>query len=156
MCRIWAFQPYNPKSSFPGGTVVKNPHAGSRDAGVEGSIPGSGRSSGGGNGNSLQYSCLENPMDRASWWATVHWVAESDTTERLSVSWASRAYLFFSLYRAFLTTHFSPNNSFLFSMFSFVSITISFIRQEECRVVPVSLWTTCSISVCLVYNRCVI
>ena len=41
-----------------------------------GSIPGLGRSSGEGNGNPLQYSCLENPMDRGAWWATVHWVAK--------------------------------------------------------------------------------
>ena len=40
-------------------------------------IPGSGRSPGEGNGNPLQYSCLENPMDRGAWWATVHSVAES-------------------------------------------------------------------------------
>ena len=43
-------------------------------AGNPGSIPGSGRSPGGGHGNPLQYSCLENPMDRGAWWATVHWV----------------------------------------------------------------------------------
>ena len=47
----------------------------------EGSIPGSGRSSGGGQGNPLQHSCLEKPMDRRAWWATAHRVAESDMTE---------------------------------------------------------------------------
>ena len=44
-----------------------------------GSIPGSGRSPGEGNGNPLQYSCLENPMDGEAWWATVHGVAKSQT-----------------------------------------------------------------------------
>ena len=49
------------------------------NAGDLGSIPGSGRSSGGGNGNPLQYSGLENPMDRGAWWAAVHGVAQSQT-----------------------------------------------------------------------------
>ena len=49
---------------FPGGSVAKNPPANARDAGDEDSIPGSGRSPGEGNGNPLQYSCLENSMDR--------------------------------------------------------------------------------------------
>ena len=62
---------------FPGGSVVKNPPA---NAGDTDSIPGAGRSPGEGNGNPLQYSCLENPMDRGAWWATVHGVTESDTT----------------------------------------------------------------------------
>ena len=57
---------------FPGGSVVDNPPDNSGDAG---SIPGSGRSPGEGNGNPLQYSCLGNPMDRGAWWATVHGVA---------------------------------------------------------------------------------
>ena len=56
--------------------VVKNPPA---NAGGDGLIPGSGRSPGGGNGNPLQYSCLENPVDRGAWWATVHGVAETWT-----------------------------------------------------------------------------
>ena len=49
--------------------------------GDPGSISGLGRSPGEGNGNPLQYSCLENPMDTGAWWATVHGVAESDTNE---------------------------------------------------------------------------
>ena len=54
-----------------GGSVVKNSPANSEDLGL---IPGLGRSPGEGNGNPLQYSCLENPMDRGDWRATVHWV----------------------------------------------------------------------------------
>ena len=61
---------------FPGGSVVKNPPANAGDAGL---IPGSGRSPGGGHGNPLQYSCLENPSDRGAWRATVHVVVKSQT-----------------------------------------------------------------------------
>ena len=53
-------------------------------AGDLGSIPGLGGSPGEGNGNPLQYSCLENAMDRGAWWATVHGVAELGTTEPTS------------------------------------------------------------------------
>ena len=56
--------------------MVKNPPANAGDMGL---IPGSGRSPGRGNGNSLQYSCLGNPMDREAWRATVHGVAKSQT-----------------------------------------------------------------------------
>ena len=56
----------------PVGSVVKNLPAMQE---TQGSIPGSGRSPGEGNGNSLQYSCLGNPMDRGAWWATVHSVS---------------------------------------------------------------------------------
>ena len=61
--------------------VVKNPPANAGDIRDEGSIPGMGRSPGGGHGNPLQYSCLENPMDRGAWRAIVHRVAESDMPE---------------------------------------------------------------------------
>ena len=57
--------------------TAKNLPANAGDARDVGSIPGSGRSPGGGHGNSLQYSCLENPMDRGAWWVTVHGVSES-------------------------------------------------------------------------------
>ena len=61
---------------FPGGSDGK---ASACSAGDPGSIPGSGRSRGEGNGNPLQYSCLENPTDRGAWRATVHRVTESRT-----------------------------------------------------------------------------
>ena len=60
----------------PGGSEVK---ASACNVGDLGSIPGSGRSPGEGNGNPLQYSCLENPMDRRAWWATVHGVPKNWT-----------------------------------------------------------------------------
>ena len=66
---------------FPGGTVVKNLPANTGDTRDAGSIPGSGRSPGVENGNLLQYSCLENSIDRGAWQAIVHGVTEeSDTT----------------------------------------------------------------------------
>ena len=61
---------------FPGGSEVKNLPANAGDVGL---IPGSGRSPGEGNGNSFQYSCPGNPMDRGAWWATVHGVTKSQT-----------------------------------------------------------------------------
>ena len=69
----------------PGGSVVKNLPA---DAGDSSSVPGLVRSPGEGNGNPLQYSCLENFMNRGAWWATVHRVAKSQTRlsdQRLSI-----------------------------------------------------------------------
>ena len=76
---------------FPGGSEVK---ASACNVGDLGSIPGSGRSPGEGNGNLLQYSCLENPMDGGAWWATVHgvtksWTRLSDFTFHLWLSWLS-------------------------------------------------------------------
>ena len=63
--------------SFPGGACGKEPG----DVRDRGSIPGSGRSPGEGNGNPFKYSCLGNPLDRGAWWVTDHGVAESDMTE---------------------------------------------------------------------------
>ena len=64
---------------FTGGSVVKNLPVKAGNRRVMGSIPGSGRSHGGGNGNPLQYSCLENPISRGARWATVRGVAKSQT-----------------------------------------------------------------------------
>ena len=64
---------------------MKNPLASAGVAGETGLIPGPGRSPGGGNGNPLQYSCLENSMDRGAWRATVHGVAKTSTGLRNSV-----------------------------------------------------------------------
>ena len=57
--------------------MVKNPPGNAGDAGDVGSVPGLGRSPGGGHGNPLQCSCLENPMDRGAWQTTVHTVTET-------------------------------------------------------------------------------
>ena len=67
--------------SFPHSSVGKESDC---NAGDLGSIPGSGRCPGEGNGNPLQYSCLENPMDSGAWQATVYESQESDMTEQLS------------------------------------------------------------------------
>ena len=83
--------------------VVKNPPANARDVRDTGLIPGLGRSPGGGHSNPLQYSCLENLMDREAWWATVRRVPKSRTQlKRLSthahMAWCRNHALFFSSY----------------------------------------------------------
>ena len=62
-----------------GGSMGKESACNAGDTGDVGSIPGLGRSPGEGHGNPFQYSCLENPMDRGTWWATVYRVAKSQT-----------------------------------------------------------------------------
>ena len=64
---------------FPSGSAVKESTCNAGAVGDVGSIPELGISPGGGYGNPLQYSCLDNPMDRGAWWATVHRVAKSWT-----------------------------------------------------------------------------
>ena len=68
---------------FPGGSESKESTCNAGDLGL---IPWSGRSLGEGNGTPLQYSCLENPMDRGAWWATVHGVTENQTRPSLMLS----------------------------------------------------------------------
>ena len=77
---------------FPGGLVGEESACSLGVAEDVGSILGSGRSPGGGHGTPVQYSCLENSMNRGIWWTVVHGVAESDTTEhsRVSCVWSYR------------------------------------------------------------------
>ena len=77
-------------SGFPGSSVAKNPPA---TAGDVGSISGSGRSPGEGNGSPLQHSCLGNAMDRGAWWATVHGAAKEVETNEKQHSSASYMHL---------------------------------------------------------------
>ena len=77
-------------TGFPHGSDGKESTCNAEDLGL---IPGSGRSPGEGNGNSLQYSHLEKFMNRGAWQITVHGVAESDTTECLALSFQLRAKL---------------------------------------------------------------
>ena len=65
--------------NFPGGSPIKNLPSVQEKLGDTGSMPGSGRSPEGGHDNPLQYSCLENPMNREAWRATVHGVTKSRT-----------------------------------------------------------------------------
>ena len=80
---------------FPGGSVVKNSSANAGDTKDVSSMPRLGRHPGGGNGNPLQYSCLENPMDRGTWWATAHGVTKSRT--QLS-NWGCAIYHLVAMY----------------------------------------------------------
>ena len=75
----WIWGRVSAKDGFPGALDSKESAWNTGDPGL---MPGSGRSPGEGNGYPLQYSCLENPMDRGAWWATVHGVAKSQTRLR--------------------------------------------------------------------------
>ena len=89
---------------FPGGSEDK---ASARNVGDRGLIPRSGRSPGEGNGNPLQYSCLENPMDGGAWWATVHGVTKSWTRLNDFIS-LLHFFLHAESYRPYFTVLTSP------------------------------------------------
>ena len=74
--------------------MVKNLPANAGDIRAVGLIPGSGRFPGGRHGNPLQYSCLENPMERGAWQATVHGVTESRTTEHKAQAYCLSSFIF--------------------------------------------------------------
>ena len=117
----------DPRLGFGGAQMVvlliKNPPA---NAGDTGSISGAGSSPVLGNSNPLLYSCLENPMDRGAWWATVHRVAESDTT-----SPHNKEILLQGVFRPsqceFLKTH-----SFFFFLFHFSKFMMRVISFDLC------------------------
>ena len=110
---------------FPGGSEVK---ASASSVGDPGSIPGSGRSPGEGNGYPLHYSCLENPMDRGAWQATVHRVAKSWTrlSDFTSLQWLSNALIFVTPRTAARQTCLSITNSrSLLKLMSIESVILS-------------------------------
>ena len=86
------------KMDFPGGSMAKNLPA---SAGDTGSVAGSGGSPGGGHGSPVQYSCLENPLDREAWWSTIHGVtrvghdlAAKQPSPMLNTPWSKRVNVF--------------------------------------------------------------
>ena len=101
-----------------GGLVVKDPPGNAGDAGL---IPGSGTSPGGGNGNPLQYSCMDNPMDRGFWWAKVHWVAKNQT-------WLASMHTPVSLYLFCPPPTNLLSTLFLESYFLNINLTITLFR----------------------------
>ena len=76
---LWCIWWYMVYFWHPCGAVVENPFASAKDVRDVGSVPGLGRSPGAGNGNPLQYSCLDNFMDRGAWQAVVHGITKSQT-----------------------------------------------------------------------------
>ena len=127
----WTDHPHLPLSStlkisvFPGGSDGKKS---AYNVGDPSWIPGSGRSPGEGNGNPLQYSCQENSMDRGVWWATVHGIAESDTTkwQRVRHDWVAHTQLssglhYFQWY--VLPFYFCPSMTFSLYFEHFLFIT---------------------------------
>ena len=126
--------------------LVKNPPASVGDIRDMSSIPGSGRSPGGGHDNLLQYSCLENPMDRRAWWAIVHWVAKNQTwLKRLSMLtqlcngfWFHKEHSFYFLHLMSPRKHFTIISCPLFSQLDdFSTISERQLYPEYCTIYQV-------------------
>ena len=126
---------------FPGGSVVKNPPTNTGDMG---SIPGSGRSPREENINPLQYSCLENPMDRGDWQATVHVVATSRTqlsdwvrTQALKYWQEKQQSLSSGPILSNLPAQFIRDSHYLFSLLFHQRVT--FLLPNNCTLLLLSL-----------------
>ena len=116
----------SPLMGFQVVLVVRNLPASAGDIRDMGSIPGLGRSPGGGDGNLLQYSCLENPMDRGVWWAAVHRVAKSQTWLRwFSTHTTNEAY---SLHR------FTDDFHFQFTSFAYLYTVLLYFSFIICKI----------------------
>ena len=114
----------------PGGSVVKNPPASSGDGRDMGSISRLGRSPGEGNGNPLQYSCLENPMDRGAWQATVHGVTKRQAHDRYTQCHRTRIF-------PYTTTSQLTNSGYLPLMEYFYLIELMY---QFCQVFSLFFW----------------
>ena len=101
--------------------MVKNPPANAGDLRDAGSVPGSGIASGGEHGSPLQYSCLENPIDREAWWTTVYWVAKNRTRLKQFSMYTHKKILSESLYQTAISNKPTQESSRLFSSFCFYS-----------------------------------
>ena len=108
--------------------MVKNPPVNTRDAGDQDSIPGSGRSPGGVNGNPLQYSCLENLLDRGAWRAAVPGIAESRTqfSNWVSTRWGEKVNLLWDTHRRPLTP---LHKDYFFSFMIKVSLVAQLVKD---------------------------
>ena len=112
---------------FPGGSVSKESACNAGDSGDAGSIPGLGGAPKEGNGNPLQYCCLENPMDKGAWWVTVHGVTKSWTQLSTTLVCMYKAVT----YKGFINHHLLYLGKFLYKITKFSS---------RCCTIAIRLW----------------
>ena len=128
--------------SFLGGAVVKKLPGNTGDAGDLGSIPGSGRSPGGGNGTPLQYSCWENPMNRGVWWATVYGLQ--------SWTWMSMHLHTYEEEGCVYLVHTKTSSELPGELPSFWEFLEIYTRWKEQRSSSSLVWTSYSFRMCFV------